>query len=152
MNSEQNYFNEMQSGAWAERNPSKCPCKGNGWVLSDLDTWHQCQMHGAGVPCPENDDGSFRSGPHKILMLRAAFKGFRLGAVRCGFTGSFNAACRKLLVGKPTPAAWVDAAEAVCTDAEAEFAEAQARREGFSCALEARYAGYAEEERRERMH
>lgn len=45
-------YNYMASGNWAHPDESECPCRG-GWLLSDLDTWHQCPYHGHGVPHPE---------------------------------------------------------------------------------------------------
>ena len=38
---------------WADDDPELCGCGGRGWFLSDLDTWHQCPAHGAGVLHPE---------------------------------------------------------------------------------------------------
>lgn len=41
---------------WADEDPSRCGCRGKGWMLSDVDTWHQCPVHGAGVQHPEEAD------------------------------------------------------------------------------------------------
>ena len=38
---------------WADEDPSRCGCRGRGWMLSDVDTWHQCPAHGRGVMHPE---------------------------------------------------------------------------------------------------
>jgi hypothetical protein len=155
---EQNYFNEMQSGAWADRNPSKCLCGGTGWVNSDLDTLHCCPLHGAGAPHPLGEGELFDFAAHLLRIRREAFVGFRAAARRAGFKGNFKKECLATMMQvfpsaqKLTPAMWVDAAEVVCVNAEAEAEEAQAAANGFSCALEARFASYAEEERRERMH
>jgi hypothetical protein len=41
----QDEYNEFCRGLWADPDPKKCRCCGNGWALSDLDTWHQCPFH-----------------------------------------------------------------------------------------------------------
>ena len=38
-------YDYMQSGQWADSDPKVCPCRGAGWLLSDLDTWHKCPRH-----------------------------------------------------------------------------------------------------------
>lgn len=34
---------------------TRCKCRGNGWALSELDTWHKCRYHYKGQPHPEDD-------------------------------------------------------------------------------------------------
>lgn len=52
------YFNEYcKTAAWARRAAEECGCRGRGWWLSEVDTWHQCPVHGAGKPHPEDDSG-----------------------------------------------------------------------------------------------
>jgi len=156
MNSEQNYFNEMQSGLWADRNPSNCLCRGTGWVNSDLDTLHKCPLHGAGVPSPLGEGDLFDYAAHSLRIMREAYAGFRNAASRAGFKGNFRLECLAMMMATRTrdttmtPAVWVDAAESVCVCAEAAAEEAEAVANGFSSALEARFAMYAEEERQER--
>lgn len=41
---------------WADENPNICGCRGRGWMLSDLDTWHHCPIHGKGVPHPLEEE------------------------------------------------------------------------------------------------
>lgn len=55
------YSNESQrsEAAFAQQgwdsNPDLCKCNGGGWVLSNLDQWHRCPIHGAGLPHPEDE-------------------------------------------------------------------------------------------------
>ena len=51
----QDEFRAMESGHWAEADAADCPCRGRGWLLSDLDTWHRCPIHGKGKPHPEDE-------------------------------------------------------------------------------------------------
>lgn len=52
----QYYHDVACSGSWARENSDTCGCKGKGWWLSELDTWHQCPYHGKDVPHPEEYD------------------------------------------------------------------------------------------------
>lgn len=54
----QDYYNEFKMGYWAEEDPQHCLCHGNGWALSDVDTWHECPIHYKGQLNPENYDGT----------------------------------------------------------------------------------------------
>jgi hypothetical protein len=38
-------FDEFCRGYWADPDPKQCRCRGSGYALSDLDTWHQCPYH-----------------------------------------------------------------------------------------------------------
>lgn len=41
------YYTEVcQSGSWQREDAERCGCKGSGWWLSELDTWHKCSVHG----------------------------------------------------------------------------------------------------------
>lgn len=51
------YFHEVcKSAIWADTDESICGCRGSGWWLSEVDTWHKCPFHGHDAPHPE--------GPH----------------------------------------------------------------------------------------
>lgn len=50
----QSYYDAFSSGCWANPNPEACPCGGSGWALSEVDTWHECPVHYAGQPHPED--------------------------------------------------------------------------------------------------
>ena len=50
------YYREFaQAGAWIDEDPNRCGCRGGGWFLSEVDTWHKCPVHGRDVPHPEED-------------------------------------------------------------------------------------------------
>jgi hypothetical protein len=62
----QQYYDDFRQGYWATEDPATCLCRGHGWALSDLDTWHQCPVHYRGQlhpedcyqdECPECGDG-----------------------------------------------------------------------------------------------
>jgi hypothetical protein len=40
----------------ASADPKKCSCRGNGWILTDFDTWHSCPAHFTGQRHPEDED------------------------------------------------------------------------------------------------
>lgn len=43
---------------------NRCRCRGSGWALSDLDSWHRCHYHYTNQRHPE-DDGT----PHCIECM-----------------------------------------------------------------------------------
>jgi hypothetical protein len=48
------YFTEYaNAGAWRRQDPEHCGCRGSGWFLSDLDTWHKCGEHAPDAEHPE---------------------------------------------------------------------------------------------------
>jgi hypothetical protein len=51
----QAYYNAFKRGDWATQDPNACPCRGNGWALSDVDTWHECPIHYTGQRHPEDE-------------------------------------------------------------------------------------------------
>jgi hypothetical protein len=54
MSEYETYYREVcTSHAWADHDADDCGCKGRGWWLSEIDTWHACPFHGKGVPHPE---------------------------------------------------------------------------------------------------
>ena len=125
---------DLDRGSWAVHNPSKCPCRGQGWFLSDWDTWHACPLHGKGVPHPEEDE-SFDWPAHHLTSYRAAYRDF---LAESGMNPQdFRAACEKHLGEDPRPSDWVDAADRVAEDIMVERLEARAQAQGYSCRLEA---------------
>jgi len=52
----QEEYRRMNTGAWATEDKEHCPCRGAGWCLSDLDTWHRCPVHGRGKMHPKMRD------------------------------------------------------------------------------------------------
>ena len=141
--------NELNSGRWANPNPSQCPCRG-GWLLSNWDTWHQCPLHGKGVPDPEdeNENGErpeFDRAGHDLYINRQAYAHFRNEAERAGMTrAAFRAAVTDMVAPTRTPADWVNAADEVAEAAWSEAADVRAQKAGFSCRLEAAWAAEAE--------
>lgn len=111
----------LQEGAWANPNPSRCPCQGNGWLLSNFDAWHRCPLHGEGVPHPEeewyNEEyPKFDYEEHLLDMQREAYRYFRGKARKAGFTGNFKELCRRYLKTTiPGPKDWVDTADEIAT-------------------------------------
>ena len=39
------YYQDCNRGSFARANASECGCRGHGWFLSQVDTWHQCPAH-----------------------------------------------------------------------------------------------------------
>lgn len=136
--------NELDSGRWANMNPSQCECRG-GWLLSDYDTWHRCPLHGKGVPHPEDDGAVFDREAHNLRIYRVAYAHFRDAAVSCGMTReAFRlAVLLEIQVEAPTKADWVDAADSVASSAFRWDADRRAAARGYSCRLEAAWAADA---------
>jgi len=107
-------WQELNLNAWADPNPFICLCRGSGWLLSDLDSWHKCPWHGENVPHPEEDDQDFDPKAHLLDQARSAFVYFREEARKAGFVGNFPQACLKA-AGKTdlSPMEWLVAAELV---------------------------------------
>lgn len=40
---------------FADADPARCGCRGHGWYLSEVDTFHKCPAHYAGQPHPEDE-------------------------------------------------------------------------------------------------
>ncbi|MBD3262027.1 MAG: hypothetical protein GF334_10255 [Candidatus Altiarchaeales archaeon] len=51
----QQYFDNFRT--WSHPDPEKCKCRGGGYALSEVDTWHPCPEHYVpGQPHPEDWD------------------------------------------------------------------------------------------------
>jgi hypothetical protein len=50
----QQYYDNFRAGYWAHPDADKCRCHGRGWVLSEVDTWHECPCH-KGQPHPDDE-------------------------------------------------------------------------------------------------
>jgi hypothetical protein len=153
-------YRQMESGAWAEVNPSKCPCRGNGWLLSDLDTWHKCPLHSAGCSHPDAEEldgeapettSEAADDARRLTLYRNAYATFQTRFVKlgAGTAAQFTKAVKARALA-PTPEELTNAAELVAGEYEQDHAEEIARRRGFSCALEMSLAGEAMWERKER--
>ncbi len=118
MNGMQSEYRYMESGQWAERNPLTCDCRGSGYVLSDLDTFHECPFHKYdGIVHPESEGEMFAAigceedgfGPaeqekywaakeaSRTEVLRKLYATIRKEARDNGYTGDFNSECAGLL-------------------------------------------------------
>lgn len=146
MNTHEACYQEAQQGAWATLNPNRCGCKGYGWFLSDVDTFHRCSFHGEGVPHPEwepemGGHEDYDADRHERAICVFAFRAFRDSAIALGITSDiFQALCRREVgIGEHTPREWVDAAEVVTDMLQAAMNEHRAIQAGFSCHLEARW-------------
>lgn len=150
MNHVADFLNQLDTAVWNDIDPAKCPCRGSGWLLSDYDTWHRCRTHGIGVPHPEDEHTAFDFVAHDLAMHRKAYAHYRDAAKRAGFKGDFKVACRKEAGGDLTNKAdWVKAASLVASEWVHGKEEADAHRNGFSSALEARLHDEAVIERME---
>ena len=148
------------SSLWSEINPSRCPCKGSGWLLSDWDTVHKCQEHARNSPNPYDEDFTYDDNglveydwdKHTKENFRDAYRFFKKSTDLDG--RQFKKACIRYNDGEipSTDARWVDMAELVYGEHQAikdqEYAEAQ----GYSCALEMRMEREAYEEEWRRRH
>jgi hypothetical protein len=152
------YFRMMESGQWAEINPSKCRCQGAGWVNSEMGTWHKCPIHGAGVPHPEwahDEESGFNWNAHKHTLYVAAYTTFRGIARKHGFNGNFKEACRAIIGPKALAANhvdWVNAAETIATEAADNAEEARARDMDYESTFEMHMHEDAMIERQESCH
>jgi hypothetical protein len=59
----EDYYNNVAHGGndsppgWIDEDPNRCGCRGRGWFLSNLDTWHKCPVHHKkGQRHPEDQD------------------------------------------------------------------------------------------------
>ena len=57
MSEQQQYYNAFRTGYWANPDANRCRCRGSGWALSEVDTWHECPIHYKGQIHPESYDG-----------------------------------------------------------------------------------------------
>ncbi len=55
MSEYQSYYASFSTGYWATDDEAECPCRGSGWALSEVDSWHQCPKHFHNQPHPEAD-------------------------------------------------------------------------------------------------
>ncbi len=166
MNQMEHDYAQLQTGAWALNSPRLCPCRGGGWFLSDLDTYHCCPIHGAGAPNPEYDGERYDGEDYgdyadwalqrdKRVYLALAHQAYRLGFKGRPVTlnhAAFEAANALGLLREDIDkrAALIEGLEAVVGELFRTRQEAQARRGGYSCALEMRLSWEAQREASER--
>ena len=52
----QHYYNNFRAGSFERLDPARCGCRGTGYALSEVDTWHKCPVHYTpGQRHPEDD-------------------------------------------------------------------------------------------------
>ena len=50
------YYDNFRASYWADVEPARCGCRGTGYALSQVDTWHPCPVHFTpGQRHPEDD-------------------------------------------------------------------------------------------------
>jgi len=49
----QQYYEACKANQWVRKDETECGCKGSGWFLSQVDTFHSCPLHNTGQPHPE---------------------------------------------------------------------------------------------------
>jgi len=66
--------NYIRPGAWAHPDTKECGCRGRGWWLSELDSWHECRYHHRGQPHPDemHDVEDYASEPPVVQNIRWA--------------------------------------------------------------------------------
>lgn len=52
----QQYYDACVRGMFASEDARECGCRGHGWFLSEVDTWHKCPVHFDGQRHPEDHD------------------------------------------------------------------------------------------------
>lgn len=137
---------DLESGVWADPNPSQCPCRGHGWLRSDFDTVHECPIHG-GTPHPEDEEATFDWNAHSLRIHRQAWRDARSrsGMIPWSFRIAVEAHVRACNGSRSvlTMREWVDFAFEVAEHEWSAGQDERARRMGFSCRLEASWAAEA---------
>ena len=146
-----NVMRELDGGAWAEINPSVCPCQGDGWMLSGYDTWHKCPVHNVGQTHPECDnDDDYDSMPDGRPLSLTVRPNYRRMVYITAFRTLRNRIAKMLnlsyedanehirpMVQEDTPEGWVNAATDLADHLHTEQMDTKARAMGYSCRLEA---------------
>jgi len=115
----QDYYQMFNSGCWATSDVEECLCHGNGWALSDVDTWHKCPVHFAGQLHPEaderfEDEADYLSAEADSMK---AFKDFQVARAARSFSGSFeDFQAKRYFASAPTLPAPVETASDVGDD------------------------------------
>jgi hypothetical protein len=54
------YHSNFCAGGWMHRDADKCGCRGTGWALSEVDTFHKCSFHEGRHPedCGDEEEAS----------------------------------------------------------------------------------------------
>lgn len=109
----QAHYEMMNTGCWATSDAEDCPCHGNGWALSEVDTWHKCPVHFQGQLHPEacesfEDEDEYTAAQEASMAAFAAFQVARKAGTFRGTFDSFQAASAARTVSTlPAPASEV---------------------------------------------
>ena len=134
------YGRQLASGAWAEINPTRCPCHGTGVMLSNLDSWHKCPIH-------RQDDHlgnlrrAFATFGEMAMEIAGLSKSDFLYRVEEGAQRQigYDGASMSMLRGALEPEVWVSIAEEVSNLAICAAEDAAAHKAGFMSAAEQRW-------------
>lgn len=67
----EHYYNNFRAGSFERRDPDKCRCRGTGYALSEVDTWHKCPVHYTpGQRHPEDDHDEIDTTTVEVLDAR----------------------------------------------------------------------------------
>ena len=126
-----------------EVNPSRCPCNGSGWFLSDYDTWHKCSIPHKGQPHPEDECGQ-DTFDYEGAALETDREAYRYFQEQSGLSPrEFRQAVENHLADEgihrddAERRERVNAADAVAEQMWRNKAEQDARAQGYTCRLEA---------------
>jgi hypothetical protein len=81
----QAYYDSCVAGAWASPYIDECGCRGFGWFLSDVDTWHPCSYHITPYTAhPDVNEGY--DGPDPVYSLCYGILRAAGAAAKCAMT------------------------------------------------------------------
>ncbi len=86
----QQYYDDFRSGYWADPDPEICDCRGSGYALSEVDTWHECPIHYNGQIHPESYPDSEEEWEDNRQALIEAGVMMEDGTPACGYCGEFG--------------------------------------------------------------
>jgi len=111
----QTYYDAFKTAYWADEDAAVCRCKGSGWVLSEVDTFHECPVHYDGQPNNESSEEECEA--YELRKAREAYKAIASQSVAEFARFGVDAACfnrhvrRELAEGGAE--GWIEAAQVV---------------------------------------
>jgi hypothetical protein len=51
------YYDNCRAGQWKAKDADQCGCRGSGWFLSEVDTFHRCNFHPPACDCDPYEGG-----------------------------------------------------------------------------------------------
>lgn len=111
----QTYYDNFSRGYWAHEDAAVCRCGGSGWVLSEVDTFHECRFHYDGQPNNESSDEEWEA--FGLRQAREEYKAIASDSVRRFARFGVNAACFnrhvRMELAEGSAEGWVEAARVV---------------------------------------